>query len=226
MICVPIVSVGLSDVIGSWKIIAISRPRTSSSFLSESFVRSRPSNITEPETIFAGGFGIRPMIESAVTDFPQPDSPTIPSVSPFSIEKLTAVDRADDALAGEEVGAQVVDLEQRHALGLPGPGVECVAQAVRNEVGAEHERRDRHRGDDQRIDVRAVDGAAVVGHRTPRGVRRANTEADEREERLAEDHRGQLEEDGDDQHAERVREQVAAEDAVPPRAPRRVAART
>ena len=31
VICVPIVSVGLSEVIGSWKIIAISRPRTSSS---------------------------------------------------------------------------------------------------------------------------------------------------------------------------------------------------
>ena len=41
------------------------------------------------ETIFSGGFGIRPMIESAVTDFPQPDSPTIPSVLPFSSEKLT-----------------------------------------------------------------------------------------------------------------------------------------
>ena len=43
VICVPIVSVGFSDVIGSWKIIAISRPRTSSSSRSESFVRSRPS---------------------------------------------------------------------------------------------------------------------------------------------------------------------------------------
>ena len=45
--------------------------------------------MTEPETIFAGGFGIRPMIESAVTDLPQPDSPTIPSVLPFSSEQLT-----------------------------------------------------------------------------------------------------------------------------------------
>jgi hypothetical protein len=29
------------------------------------------------------------MIESAVTDLPQPDSPTIPSVWPFSTAKLT-----------------------------------------------------------------------------------------------------------------------------------------
>ena len=84
VICVPILSVGFRQVIGSWKIIAISWPRTSSSSRSLSFVRSRPSKTTSPETIFAGGFGMRPMIESAVTDLPQPDSPTIPSVLPLS----------------------------------------------------------------------------------------------------------------------------------------------
>ena len=47
-------------------------------------MRSWPSKTTEPSTIFAGGFGISPMIESAVTDLPQPDSPTIPSVLPSS----------------------------------------------------------------------------------------------------------------------------------------------
>ena len=83
VICVPIVSVGFSDVIGSWKIIAISRPRMSSS--SRSFSPSGPGRRTAPrrETIFAGGFGSRPMIESAVTDLPQPDSPTMPSVLPL-----------------------------------------------------------------------------------------------------------------------------------------------
>ena len=70
--------------------------------------------MTEPETICAGGFGIRPMIESAVTDLPQPDSPTIPSVLPFSTAKLIAVDGAHDAIAGEEVGAEIVDFEQGH----------------------------------------------------------------------------------------------------------------
>ena len=59
------------------------------------------------------------MIESAVTDLPQPDSPTIPSVLPFSTAKLIAVDRADHALAGEEVRAEIVDLEQRHRARSP-----------------------------------------------------------------------------------------------------------
>src|SRR5215831_10513027 len=34
-------------------------------------------------------FGLRPMIERQVTLLPQPDSPTMPSVLPFSTEKLT-----------------------------------------------------------------------------------------------------------------------------------------
>ncbi len=89
MICVPIFRVGFSDVIGSWKIIAISAPRISSRFLSGSVARSKPSKLTDPPTIFAGGCGSRPMIESAVTDLPHPDSPTIPSVLPFSTWKLT-----------------------------------------------------------------------------------------------------------------------------------------
>jgi hypothetical protein len=89
MICVPIFSVGFSDVIGSWKIIAISFPRTSSRSLFDSFARSKPSKRTDPLTIFAGGCGSKLMIESAVTDLPQPDSPTMPSVFPGSTVKLT-----------------------------------------------------------------------------------------------------------------------------------------
>src|SRR5581483_4394524 len=37
----------------------------------------------------AGGLGIRPMIDSAETDLPEPDSPTMPSVSPGRIDQLT-----------------------------------------------------------------------------------------------------------------------------------------
>ena len=47
-ICRPIVSTGFSDVIGSWKIIAISRPRTERSSRSESCIRSRPPKSALP----------------------------------------------------------------------------------------------------------------------------------------------------------------------------------
>ena len=82
------VSVGLSDVIGSWKIIAICLPRTSSSALSDIVVSSRSSKRIEPDTTRPGGC-TRPMIESDVTDLPQPDSPTIPSTDPSSTSNET-----------------------------------------------------------------------------------------------------------------------------------------
>ena len=50
---------------------------------------SSPSRMTCPPTMWPGGEGITRIIDSAVTDLPQPDSPTIPSVSPRLSEKLT-----------------------------------------------------------------------------------------------------------------------------------------
>ena len=76
------VSTGLSDVIGSWKIIATSLPRTPRIASSLSVSRSTPSSLTEPPTMRPGGSGTSRMSESAVTLLPQPDSPTIASVSP------------------------------------------------------------------------------------------------------------------------------------------------
>src|SRR6185436_17616101 len=50
---------------------------------------SRPSKtIDDPDSTRPGG-SIRRMIESAVTDLPLPDSPTIASVPAFGIEKST-----------------------------------------------------------------------------------------------------------------------------------------
>ena len=137
-------------------------------------------------------------------------------------------DHRDGHRVSTTVGVSVVDTptESARVAGRPGAGgaVHCraaagagkgVAEAVRDEVRAEDERRDRDRGHRDDVRRRAVDGAAVVRHLTPRRVGRADPEADEREERLAEHHRGQLQEDGDDQHPERVRDEVADEHAVP-----------
>src|SRR5215213_2154363 len=68
--------------------MAISSPRISRIWESESLNRSLPSKSISPLTILPGG-AIRRMIESAVIDLPQPDSPTRPSSSPRSRWKLT-----------------------------------------------------------------------------------------------------------------------------------------
>ena len=79
----PILCTGFRLVIGSWKIIAISLPRISRSRLGLAVRRSSSFQIAVPEDI-AERFGLSPMIVRHVTLFPEPDSPTIPSVCPLS----------------------------------------------------------------------------------------------------------------------------------------------
>ena len=54
------------------------------------------------------------MIESEVTDLPDPDSPTIPSVSPGAERKREAVDCGHRTVFGPESRSEILDLEQRH----------------------------------------------------------------------------------------------------------------
>src|SRR5256714_2806509 len=84
----PIRCTGFSDVIGSWKIIAMSFPRMSRRRLELSVSRFSPLKRASPlERLFR--FAFKPMIVRQVTLLPEPDSPTMPSVWPFSTEKLT-----------------------------------------------------------------------------------------------------------------------------------------
>ena len=91
--CSPQVNTGLSEVIGSWKIIDIWLPRI---FLSWSGVCCSISmgsfsclNNIWPETYFAGGIGSNCRMDNAVTDLPEPDSPTIATISPrFTVKEI------------------------------------------------------------------------------------------------------------------------------------------
>ena len=74
-------STGFSDDIGSWKIIEMSLPRNLRSSSSFSASTSRPSKVMLPATILPGS-GTSRRMERAVIDFPDPDSPTMPTVSP------------------------------------------------------------------------------------------------------------------------------------------------
>ena len=81
MTWLPTVNTGLSDVIGSWKIMLMSLPRIDRICGSGSFTRSLPSSAIRPDSIFAELESSR-MIESEVTILPEPLSPTMPSVWP------------------------------------------------------------------------------------------------------------------------------------------------
>ena len=79
---------GLSEFIGSWKIIEMSLPRTDCISPSERPKTSVPSKLTSPVTRLES-LSSRRMTESDVTDLPQPDSPTRPTISPaFTVNEM------------------------------------------------------------------------------------------------------------------------------------------
>ena len=85
-ICWPMVMSGLSAVMGSWKTMAMSPPRTPRISRSESCSRSRPANRAWPSTAASPSRRSR---LSAVIVLPEPDSPTSASFSPRAISKPT-----------------------------------------------------------------------------------------------------------------------------------------
>ena len=85
-ICRPTLRIGFSAVRGFWKIIESSRPRCSARSRSESARRSVPPNRARPEVTLPAGSRM-PMTAKAVTDLPEPDSPTSATVSPLSTLK-------------------------------------------------------------------------------------------------------------------------------------------
>src|ERR1700694_45668 len=82
----PTVCTGLREVIGSWKIMAISAPRRARISSVSSLTRSLPSKKMLPAAI-SPGCSISRMMLSAVTLLPHPDSPTRPMICPGWIAK-------------------------------------------------------------------------------------------------------------------------------------------
>ena len=89
-ICSPQVITGLSAVIGSWKIIDMRVQRSWRRRSSLARSRSSPSSSTLPATGLSWPFGNRPMTLCAVTDLPDPNSPTRQRISRERTLRLTS----------------------------------------------------------------------------------------------------------------------------------------
>ena len=85
----PTVNSGFSDAIGSCRIMAMRLPRTCRISASDFRTRSSPSNIIWPATMRAAGGSTRRMVSASVL-LPEPDSPTMPNVSPALIVSVTS----------------------------------------------------------------------------------------------------------------------------------------
>src|SRR2546423_1438397 len=210
----PIVSTGFREDIGSWKIIAISRPRIPRSARSLCRIRSRPSNSARPlrtRPLRAS----RPRTASDVTLLPHPDSPTIPSVSPRAISKETP-------LTAYTVPRRVENSTLRSSTPRSGSlaftqlRVERLAQTVADQVEAEHREDDRDARDDREERGRLEVVVHVREHRSPFGGRRVlRTEAEEAEAGDVDDRRRHRERPLDDHGRDRVGKDVREQDRAP-----------
>ena len=87
-ICMPQVMTGLSAVIGSWKIIDMRVQRSSRRRASLAARMFSPCRRISPEVGFRA-LARRPITVKAMTDLPEPDSPTRQTISPGLTVKLT-----------------------------------------------------------------------------------------------------------------------------------------
>ncbi|MNT79009.1 hypothetical protein D3C72_2183050 [compost metagenome] len=72
---------GFSAVIGSWKIMAMRLPRSVCSSSRPACVMSRPASRIWPLSRVSTPLGNKPMTALDVTDLPEPDSPTMHTIS-------------------------------------------------------------------------------------------------------------------------------------------------
>src|SRR5690348_3872855 len=204
--CQPVRYTGLSEVIGSWKIIAISLPRTSRISSSVFLVRSWPLNTTLPLTILPGRCSR--MMLNAVTDFPHPDSPTMPSVSPGWSSNETP----STALTVPSVVLKTVcrSLTSRRGCVNSGlqTGIERIPDRVAEDVGGEDRDEDHDAWEvDQPGGV--IEVALGLGqHVAPAGGRRLDAQAEEVEGRLDQDDLADAQAGRDDQHGQHVGQKV------------------
>src|SRR6201994_2665803 len=178
----PTLRIGLSAARGFWKIIEISRPRRSRISFSLAFLTSMPEKTTEPSAILPARSRIR-ITAYDVTDLPEPDSPTMPSVSPLA----TLISTCCTALT---MPRRVVNSTVRSCTSssgcatISGPplGIDDIAQAVAEQVEAEH--RDHQRQAREQRDpplARHHEARAFRDHDAPFRRRRPHAKPDEGE---------------------------------------------
>ena len=172
----PMLCTGLSAVIGSWKIMPMRSPRMR--HISRVALADQLLAVEADAAGTCAPSGSRPISAIAVIDLPQPDSPTKP-------ERLAALERKAHVAHGVGRAAvrlqphvKVVDFEQR-ASSLPRQArIEQVAQAVAQQVQAEHGQRDRQPGKTASSGAWNSSVCASLSMRPQRRLRRLRAEAE------------------------------------------------
>src|SRR3954468_19056174 len=158
-----------------------------------------------------GGCGIRPRIDIVETDLPEPDSPTMPRVSPgkTSYEMSSTACTMPSSVRNSTTRLRI----DRTGSGTNSPllRVERVPETVAHEVDRDDD--DQKRQARENGDPPVLRALLAVGDQRPeRRRRRLDAEAEERERRLDDDRRADRQGAVDDDRPERVREDVPEHD--------------
>ena len=100
------VNAGFRLVIGSWKTMAISSPRTLAHLAERQLQQVAPVEHHRARDDATGGDGTRRITASDVTVLPEPDSPTSATISPASHVEADVVDDGRRTRFGEELHRQ------------------------------------------------------------------------------------------------------------------------
>src|SRR3984957_4690506 len=155
----------------------------------------------EPATMRAGSSS-RFMIDFAATLLPEPDSPTMPSVSPRRSVKLTpSTARTTPASVKNQVRRSVTRSSRSASSCM---WVEPVTQAVAHEVEADDNSQEGKAGECRDPPLRD-EFAAFGDHRSPFGRGRDDTKAEERQAGKHQDGVAQIKRQQHHQRTDRVR---------------------
>ena len=223
---------GFRQLIGSWKIIAISRPRIARSSPPGSPSRSRPSNRAPRRRSTRPGSGTSPSSERQVTLLPEPDSPTSPIVSPAREREADAGGGEDEPVRRRERGVRLRTSSSGRPVRRASAGSSATARIIpsfspalprqpvpsrsarpsptrlkptpASTITRPGQRRDPPGGEQE--------GLAVGDHQAPFGRRRLHAEAEERERGEHEDVEHDVEHREDEVRPDHVREDVPEHD--------------
>src|SRR6266576_1610956 len=181
----PTRSTGLSAVIGSWNTMAMRVPRIARSSVSDLVSSWSPCSWIEPLSTCIAPFGSRPITACAVTDLPEPDSPTTQTISSAPTVRLipcTACVLSPPVMATLRSETSRTVLLTSHP--LRHLGIERIAQPVAENVDGQDRQRKAHAGIDDVVRIQAEDLPALGHDVAPGRHLRRHADAEERQDGL------------------------------------------
>src|SRR6478735_6784601 len=154
------------------------------------------------------------MTARAVTDFPEPLSPTMPTISPGAIEKETSrrTSRRPPSPSKATVRFSMASRISAIASASVQAGIEDVPKPVAEDVEADDRDPERKAPEERERGVCAQDRQAVANHAAPARVRLLDAEPEKAQRRLRHDDEADADRGAHQDRRDDVRQQVAVED--------------